>query len=439
MCGWGGVIWVVWVGCCWLCGWGVAGCVRGRVGEGGSGEERARRRTPWQTHTPPTPLQPNPQWRRLSWTMAPPSSTAMWCWRPPGRVSHPPGAPAVVWLAGCVHVCVCVRAGRRSASRAPSPNSRSKSPRSRPPPRPPTPAPAPPLAVHTRATLVSQGARSAYSLTEARVGGALTRHDVGVDQLGAETNTQVCGRVGWGLGLGVGCKGVRGGCVGVGAWAWASVCGAGLCPPTSRLPTPSPPPHIDARLPAMHRGAAARPAHQAQAGSPARRGQPAAQVSALPCCAVAWCAGCVVLCCAGCVAAHRKCSSAGPPPARPCSPRRDHDAHTHTLAPSLSARRCIVTHATGRGVFDGSVRVNRLAQKTDAQQVSRNLLLAPRATVNVKPNLQARARGGGGGGGGGAPRAAPATSTLHSQPPTPPHTQHTRTPPQLAADCGGRR
>ena len=43
---------------------------------------------------------------------------------------------------------------------------------------------------------------------------------------------------------------------------------------------------------------------------------------------------------------------------------------------------------TGRGVFDGSVRVEREAQKTDAGQLSRNLLLVPRATVNVKPNLQ---------------------------------------------------
>jgi Fe-S cluster assembly protein SufD len=32
--------------------------------------------------------------------------------------------------------------------------------------------------------------------------------------------------------------------------------------------------------------------------------------------------------------------------------------------------------------------VNRLAQKTDAGQLSRNLLLVPKATVNVKPNLQ---------------------------------------------------
>ena len=44
--------------------------------------------------------------------------------------------------------------------------------------------------------------------------------------------------------------------------------------------------------------------------------------------------------------------------------------------------------ASGRGVFDGNVRVERLAQKTDAAQLSRNLLLVPRATVNVKPNLQ---------------------------------------------------
>ena len=43
---------------------------------------------------------------------------------------------------------------------------------------------------------------------------------------------------------------------------------------------------------------------------------------------------------------------------------------------------------TGRGVFDGNVQVNRLAQRTDAQQLSRNLLLVPKATVNVKPNLQ---------------------------------------------------
>jgi Fe-S cluster assembly protein SufD len=33
-------------------------------------------------------------------------------------------------------------------------------------------------------------------------------------------------------------------------------------------------------------------------------------------------------------------------------------------------------------------QVNKMAQKTDAKQMSRNLLLCPKATVNVKPNLQ---------------------------------------------------
>ncbi len=33
-------------------------------------------------------------------------------------------------------------------------------------------------------------------------------------------------------------------------------------------------------------------------------------------------------------------------------------------------------------------QVNRYAQKTDASQLSRNLLLVSKATVNVKPNLQ---------------------------------------------------
>ena len=32
--------------------------------------------------------------------------------------------------------------------------------------------------------------------------------------------------------------------------------------------------------------------------------------------------------------------------------------------------------------------MNKKAQRTDAGQISRNLLLVPKATVNVKPNLQ---------------------------------------------------
>ena len=50
--------------------------------------------------------------------------------------------------------------------------------------------------------------------------------------------------------------------------------------------------------------------------------------------------------------------------------------------------KAIAASATSRAVFDGGVSVGREAQRTDAKQLSRNLLLARRATVNVKPNLQ---------------------------------------------------
>ena len=42
-------------------------------------------------------------------------------------------------------------------------------------------------------------------------------------------------------------------------------------------------------------------------------------------------------------------------------------------------------HMTHRGT---RLQVNKEAQLTDAGQLSRNLLLAPKATVNVRPNLQ---------------------------------------------------
>jgi len=60
----------------------------------------------------------------------------------------------------------------------------------------------------------------------------------------------------------------------------------------------------------------------------------------------------------------------------------------HPRGEANQVHKCIVTSATGRGVFDGNVKVEKLAQKTDAGQLSRNLLLVHRATVNVKPNLQ---------------------------------------------------
>lgn len=70
-----------------------------------------------------------------------------------------------------------------------------------------------------------------------------------------------------------------------------------------------------------------------------------------------------------------------------------HDLHSklildHPEGTADQLHKCIAASPTARGVFDGNVRVNRMAQKTDAQQLSRNLLLVPKATVNVKPNLQ---------------------------------------------------
>eukprot|EP01023_Acetabularia_acetabulum_P064839 TRINITY_DN8506_c0_g1_i3.p1 TRINITY_DN8506_c0_g1~~TRINITY_DN8506_c0_g1_i3.p1 ORF type:complete len:485 (-),score=83.67 TRINITY_DN8506_c0_g1_i3:123-1577(-) len=76
-----------------------------------------------------------------------------------------------------------------------------------------------------------------------------------------------------------------------------------------------------------------------------------------------------------------------------CGANCVHDLHSklrlqHPQGEADQLHKCIVTHSSGRGVFDGNVKVERNAQKTDAQQLSRNLLLVPKATVNVKPNLQ---------------------------------------------------
>lgn len=51
-------------------------------------------------------------------------------------------------------------------------------------------------------------------------------------------------------------------------------------------------------------------------------------------------------------------------------------------------QKSIVIHSSGHSVFDGNIKVNRYAQQTDAGQLSRSLLLSPRGTVNIKPNLQ---------------------------------------------------
>ncbi|KAL8207906.1 hypothetical protein R6Q57_007318 [Mikania cordata] len=53
----------------------------------------------------------------------------------------------------------------------------------------------------------------------------------------------------------------------------------------------------------------------------------------------------------------------------------------HPRGFSRQLHKCIVAHSLGQAVFDGNI-------KTDAGQLTRSLILEPRATVNVKPNLQ---------------------------------------------------
>ena len=48
----------------------------------------------------------------------------------------------------------------------------------------------------------------------------------------------------------------------------------------------------------------------------------------------------------------------------------------------------VVADAAGRSVFNGAVRVPRAAQRTDAAQLSRCLLLSDRARVDTKPELE---------------------------------------------------
>ncbi|KAK8944535.1 hypothetical protein KSP39_PZI008636 [Platanthera zijinensis] len=60
----------------------------------------------------------------------------------------------------------------------------------------------------------------------------------------------------------------------------------------------------------------------------------------------------------------------------------------HPRGYSRQLHKCIVSSSSGHAIFDGNIKVNRFAQQTDAGQLTRTLLLAPRATANIKPNLQ---------------------------------------------------
>ncbi|KAJ8774428.1 hypothetical protein K2173_016874 [Erythroxylum novogranatense] len=76
-----------------------------------------------------------------------------------------------------------------------------------------------------------------------------------------------------------------------------------------------------------------------------------------------------------------------------CVSDQTQDLHSRLVldyprAYSRQLHKCIVAHSQGQAVFDGNIKVNRYAQQTDAGQLTRSLLLEPRATINVKPNLQ---------------------------------------------------
>jgi Fe-S cluster assembly protein SufD len=59
-------------------------------------------------------------------------------------------------------------------------------------------------------------------------------------------------------------------------------------------------------------------------------------------------------------------------------------------APNTASRQTVKNVLTGRarGVFQGKIEVDRLAQKTDGYQMNQALLLSPDAEMNSKPQLQ---------------------------------------------------
>jgi Fe-S cluster assembly protein SufD len=72
--------------------------------------------------------------------------------------------------------------------------------------------------------------------------------------------------------------------------------------------------------------------------------------------------------------------------------QRHVDNHTHIehVKPRSSSRELYkgVLDGKARGVFNGKILVHKAAQKTDAKQTNRNLLLSPDAVVNTKPQLE---------------------------------------------------
>jgi Fe-S cluster assembly scaffold protein SufB len=72
--------------------------------------------------------------------------------------------------------------------------------------------------------------------------------------------------------------------------------------------------------------------------------------------------------------------------------RRIADTHSQVLFAGPEGRldqlHKVVAEEAGRSVFNGAVRVPRAAQRTDAAQLSRSLLLSDRARIDTKPELE---------------------------------------------------
>ena len=72
--------------------------------------------------------------------------------------------------------------------------------------------------------------------------------------------------------------------------------------------------------------------------------------------------------------------------------RRIADTHSQVMFAGPEGRleqlHKVVAEDAGRSVFNGAVRVPRAAQRTDAAQLSRSLLLSDRARVDTKPELE---------------------------------------------------
>jgi Fe-S cluster assembly protein SufD len=62
-------------------------------------------------------------------------------------------------------------------------------------------------------------------------------------------------------------------------------------------------------------------------------------------------------------------------------------SHTHPYGTSQQLHKCIVSDRS-HAIFNGKVLVPQAAQLTNASQLSRNLLLSPRARVDTKPQLE---------------------------------------------------